>query len=64
MLHVADVTGDKSFEAYTYKNFDFIFDHLEYFRAQAKAVRAAAAAATGGCSTCTSSMTAARSARR
>ena len=37
MLHVADVTGDKSFEQYTYKNFDFIFDHLEYFRAQAKA---------------------------
>ena len=36
MLHVTDVTGDKSFEAYTYKNFDFIFDHLEYFRAQAK----------------------------
>lgn len=37
MLHATDVTGDKSFEAYTYKNFDFIFDHIEYFRAQAKA---------------------------
>ena len=36
MLQVADVTGDKRFEEYTRKNFDFIFDHIEYFRAQAK----------------------------
>ena len=26
----------KSFQQYTLKNFDFIFDHLDYFRAQAK----------------------------
>lgn len=37
MLQVSDVTGDKSFEAYTDKNFKFIFDHLELFRRQAKA---------------------------
>ena len=36
MLQVADVTGDKRFEEYTRKNFEFIFDHIEYFRAQAK----------------------------
>jgi unsaturated rhamnogalacturonyl hydrolase len=36
MLHVTDVTGDPSFQAYTFKNFDFIFDHLPYFRQQAK----------------------------
>ena len=36
MLQVTDVTGDKSFEAYTDKNFDFIFDHLELFQQQAK----------------------------
>ena len=36
MLQVADVTGDKRFEEYTRKNFDFIFEHIEYFRAQAK----------------------------
>ena len=36
MLLVADVTGDKRFEEYTRKNFDFIFDHIDYFRAQAK----------------------------
>lgn len=36
MLHVADVTGDRSFEEYTRKNFRFIFDHLEFFRAQAR----------------------------
>lgn len=36
MLHASDVTGDKAFEQYTRKNFQFIFDHLEYFRAQAK----------------------------
>ena len=35
MLLVTDVTGDQSFQAYTFKNFDFIFDHLDYFRRQA-----------------------------
>lgn len=37
MLLASDVTGDASFEKYTLKNFDFIFDHLEYFRQQAQA---------------------------
>ena len=36
MLHVASVTGDASYSAYTFKNFDFIFDHEDYFRQQAK----------------------------
>ena len=36
MLHVADVTGDATYSNYTLKDFDFIFDHLDYFRAQAK----------------------------
>jgi unsaturated rhamnogalacturonyl hydrolase len=36
MLLATDVTGDRSFETYTFKNFDFIFDHLDYFRRQAK----------------------------
>jgi len=36
MLQVSDVTGDASYQAYTFKNFDFIFDHAEYFRRQAK----------------------------
>jgi rhamnogalacturonyl hydrolase YesR len=35
MLHVFDVTGDASYRDYTLKNFDFIFDHLEYFKTQA-----------------------------
>jgi rhamnogalacturonyl hydrolase YesR len=35
MLHVFDVTGDASYRDYTLKNFDFIFDHLEYFKKQA-----------------------------
>jgi rhamnogalacturonyl hydrolase YesR len=37
MLLASDVTGDASFLQYTLKNFDFIFDHLAYFRAQAEA---------------------------
>jgi rhamnogalacturonyl hydrolase YesR len=37
MLQVTEVTGDPSFQAYTDKNFKFIFDHLELFRRQAKA---------------------------
>ena len=41
MLQVTDVTGDPSFQDYTFKNFDFIFEHLPYFRQQAKAVRPA-----------------------
>jgi len=36
MLHVTDVTGDASYANYTLKDFDFIFDHLDYFREQAK----------------------------
>ena len=36
MIQVTEVTGDERFAAYTQKNFDFIFDHLPYFRAQAK----------------------------
>lgn len=36
MLHAADVTGDRRFEEYTRKNFDFIFTHLDFFRRQAK----------------------------
>jgi rhamnogalacturonyl hydrolase YesR len=36
MIQVSDVTGDQRFKDYTLKNFDFIFDHLDYFRAQAK----------------------------
>ena len=35
MLHIGDVTGDSSYRDYTLKNFDFIFDHLDYFRKQA-----------------------------
>ena len=36
MLHVASVTGDAAYSAYTFKNFDFIFDHMDYFRKQAE----------------------------
>ena len=36
MLHVSDVTGDASYRAYTFKNFDFIFDHVDYFRKQSE----------------------------
>ena len=36
MLHVADVTGDRRYQDYALKNFDFIFDHLNYFRRQAQ----------------------------
>ena len=35
MLAIADVTGDTSYRDYTFKNFDFIFDHLDYFKKQA-----------------------------
>ena len=36
MIHVSEVTGDTSFRDYAIKNFDFIFDHLAFFRQQAK----------------------------
>jgi rhamnogalacturonyl hydrolase YesR len=36
MLHVTEVTGDTSFQDYTFKNFDFIFSHLPYFKQQAR----------------------------
>jgi rhamnogalacturonyl hydrolase YesR len=36
MLLASDVTGDPRFQQYTIRNFDFIFDHLDYFRRQAK----------------------------
>ena len=36
MIQATHVTGDPRFAAYTQRNFDFIFDHLPYFRAQAK----------------------------
>ena len=36
MLHAADVTGDTAYSDYTFKNFDFIFDHQDYFREQAR----------------------------
>jgi rhamnogalacturonyl hydrolase YesR len=35
MLHVSDVTGDATYRDYPLRNFDFIFDHLDYFRRQA-----------------------------
>lgn len=34
MLQVTDATGDARYQEYTLKNFDFIFDHLDYFRKQ------------------------------
>jgi len=37
MLQVTEVTGDSTFQDYTFKNFDFIFTHLPYFRRQAEA---------------------------
>jgi rhamnogalacturonyl hydrolase YesR len=36
MLHVSGVTGDASYSAYTFKNFNFLFDHVDYFRKQAE----------------------------
>ena len=35
MLQVSDVTGDSRYKDYALKNYDFIFDHLDYFRRQA-----------------------------
>lgn len=36
MIQATEVTGDERFAAYALRNFDFVFDHLPYFRAQAK----------------------------
>ena len=36
MLQVTEVTGDARFQEYALRNFDFIFDHEDYFRRQAK----------------------------
>jgi rhamnogalacturonyl hydrolase YesR len=36
MQHVAEVTGDARYQQYAVKNFDFIFDHLAFFRQQAR----------------------------
>ena len=38
MLLATEVTGDQRYQDYAIKNFDFIFDHLPYFRRQAKEV--------------------------
>ena len=35
MLLAAEVTGDIRYQDYTLKNFDFVFDHVDYFRKQA-----------------------------
>lgn len=35
MLHASEVTGDPAFAQYTFKNFDFIFEHYDYFKKQA-----------------------------
>jgi unsaturated rhamnogalacturonyl hydrolase len=35
MLQVTEVTGDARYQEYTLENFDFIFDHVDYFRKQA-----------------------------
>jgi len=36
MFEAADVTGDPRFQQYALRNFDFIFDHLDFFREQAR----------------------------
>ncbi len=36
MLQATDVTGDARYQEYALKYFDFIFDHIDYFRRQAK----------------------------
>ncbi|MGB7623882.1 MAG: glycoside hydrolase family 88 protein [Terriglobia bacterium] len=35
MLQVSEVTGDPRYQDYAFRNFNFIFDHLDYFRRQA-----------------------------
>jgi rhamnogalacturonyl hydrolase YesR len=35
MLALADVTKDPAYEQYVLRNFDFVFDHIDYFRRQA-----------------------------
>src|ERR1019366_8300957 len=34
MLLATEVTGDARYQDHTLKNFDFVFDHLDYFRKQ------------------------------
>jgi unsaturated rhamnogalacturonyl hydrolase len=36
MLQTGDITGDAQYTQYALKNFDFIFDHLDYFKRQAQ----------------------------
>jgi unsaturated rhamnogalacturonyl hydrolase len=36
LLQASEVTGDESYQKYVLRNFDFIFDHIDYFRRQAK----------------------------
>lgn len=36
MLQVSEATGDERYRDYAVKDFSFIFDHLDYFRRQAK----------------------------
>jgi rhamnogalacturonyl hydrolase YesR len=36
MLQASDATGDPRYQDYALKNFDFMFDHLDYFRRQAR----------------------------
>lgn len=36
MLYAGEVTGNKAFTDYALKNYDFIFNHLPYFRRQAE----------------------------
>jgi rhamnogalacturonyl hydrolase YesR len=36
MLQVSGATGDPRYQDYTVKNFDFVFDHADYFRRQAR----------------------------
>lgn len=35
MLHSSTIAGDPRYKEYTFRYFDFIFDHLDYFRRQA-----------------------------
>jgi unsaturated rhamnogalacturonyl hydrolase len=36
MIQVSEITGDAGFQDYAIRNFDFIFDHLAFFRQQAR----------------------------
>ncbi|MCX6543668.1 MAG: glycoside hydrolase family 88 protein [Acidobacteria bacterium] len=37
MNHITDVTGDQRYQNFSIRNFDFIFDHIDYFKRQAAA---------------------------